>query len=176
MTKGRKLILGAAAIAAGFAIGRPGRAQACLGSGEMAALVVGAIVIPSDVGVWAANGDAARSGAVLGWAGQFPLPVRETIRHRVVGGLDLYGARLSSVRGRVAYRYGRRTLFGGLGWTFDGAGGGWSPEIGVNLAHMLPPEEGGGDDMSLHVTVRAEVTPGLGRLRGATLLFGWNVF
>ena len=79
-----------------------------------------------------------------------------------------------SWRGRLGYRYCDRYLFGGAGVGLDGAGVNLTPELGVKFghpgSHVMPDE-----DFSLHLLTRAEIAPELGRVRGVTILLGWNL-
>jgi hypothetical protein len=142
-------------------------------------LAVGALfVLPSEVGVAIRAADASSARFVLGWSWQVPVSQcfgEYTLHHRLLGAVDLLpNADGADWRGRFGYRYARRWAFGGVGVGVDGAGANLSPEVGVKFAHA---DMGHGDDidLSLHVLVRAEITPTSG-IRGATILLGWNLF
>jgi len=84
--------------------------------------------------------DGTGANVALGWALQ--LPVSHSLRHRIAGGLDwVPTSEDHHFRGRIAYRFGRRHFFTGLGPAFDHAGTTWSPELGVKFAHAESAEE-----------------------------------
>jgi len=134
--------------------------------------------LPSEIGVVIPTANASSPNLVFAWSWQIPVSAwagDPAMHHRVVGGVDLLphsdGA---DWRGRIGYRYARRWAFGGGGVTIEGGRGNLSPELGVKFAHA----EGGGSniDLSAHLLARAEITPDTGHVRGATVLFGWNIF
>jgi hypothetical protein len=142
------------------------------------AIGAAALLVPAEAGVAVPTADASTANFVLGWSWQLPVSGwfgDHTLHHRIVGGVDLLphsdGA---DWRGRLGYRYGRRWAFGGVGVGIDGAGANLSPEIGVKFAHGNRADDD--VDLSLHLLARAEIAPDTGRVRGATVLLGWNVF
>jgi len=149
---------------------------AMFGEGAAFAVAAGAVLLPSEYGVAIPTADAANTNFVLGWSLQIPVSAwfgDHAMHHRVVGSVDLLphsdGA---DWRGRVAYRYGARHGFAGLGFSVDGAGASLSPELGVKFAHADKADYD--IDMSLHLLARAEIAPESGHVRGATILLGWN--
>jgi hypothetical protein len=141
------------------------------------AAAAGAVLLPSEYGVAIPTADAAGTNFVLGWSLQIPVSAwfgDHTMSHRVVGGLDLLPhADGADWRGRVGYRYAGRHAFAGLGVAIDGAGGSLSPELGLKFLHADKADYD--IDMSLHLLARAEIAPESGHVRGATILFGWNL-
>jgi hypothetical protein len=139
------------------------------------ALAIG-FLAPSDVGVALPAADPSSPRFVLGWSWQIPIGGSANLtRHRLVPGADLLlGHDSASWRGRLGYRYGRRHVFAGAGVGLDGAGPNLSPELGVKFGHG---NTGDRDfDPSLHLVARTEIAPESGRVRGATILLGWNMF
>jgi hypothetical protein len=147
--------------------------RACPGSWEPAIIAMAALLAPSEFGATVASAEPRASRFVLGWSYQFAPDQRS--RHRVVPSIDLLPGRNDvSWRGRLGYRYGRRHLFGGAGVGIDSAGVNLSPELGVKFLHLDKPYADG-IDPSLHLLIRADVAPESGRVRGGTVLLGWNV-
>jgi hypothetical protein len=156
--------------------------EPCLAHGPdtAGAIAIGAaaLLVPCDTGV-AVPADGSAPRFVLGWSWQLPVSAliqEENLRHRIVLGVDWLPQVDSAWRGRAGYRYGRRTLFGGAGVGFGGAGTSLSPELGVKFLHLEDSEPKNPIDASLHVLARADIAPDLGGVRGATLLVGWNLF
>ena len=154
------------------------RANACVDTGALGIIAAAALLTPGDIGVALPVAEASTARLVVGWSWQIPVSLGENphpMRHRIVPAVDLLphpdGV---SWRGRLGYRYGRRHLFAGAGAGVDGAGPNLSPELGVKFAH----HNSGDDDfdLSLHLLARAEIAPESGRVRGATVLLGWNIF
>ena len=151
------------------------RAQAYSGGGleRETGLAVGllalVVVVPGDVGVAVRTADPS-ARLLIGWSLQIPL--EHELRHRLVPSLDLLPQDGPSVRGRLGYRYARRHAFAGAGVGLDAAGANLSPEIGVKFAHS--ERESDSIDLSLHLLARAEIAPDSGRVRGVTVLLGWN--
>lgn len=146
--------------------------------GDVVCIAVVGALLPADIGVAIPTASASSPSFVLGWSWQLPVSGfvgDHTMHHRVLAAVDLLphsdGA---DWRGRFAYRYGRRHAFGGVGFGIDGAGWNLSPELGVKFAHA----EGDGEesDASFHLLARAEIAPDTGRVRGGTVLLGWNLF
>jgi hypothetical protein len=156
-------------LAAGLLLARPAAA-----SGEypeLALVVVGALVLPSDVGTDIPATGESRARVVVGWSYQVPLGSwKGELHHRAVFGADLLFVGGFGGRGRVGYRYATQWLFAGAGVSATGDGPTWSPEVGVKFAHLVK-----GESQSLHVLVRGEVAPDLQQLQGATVLLGWNL-
>lgn len=139
-------------------------------SGTAAAIAVPLLILPSDIGTLV---DSAGMNFAMGWSLQ--IPISSSFRHRIAGGLDwVPGSEGHHFRGRIAYRYGLRYFFTGLGPAFDHAGTTWSPELGVKFAHAESADEQ--IDLSLHIVVRADIATALDRIRTVTIFFGWNVF
>jgi hypothetical protein len=138
-------------------------------SGTAAAVAVPLLILPSDVGTLV---DSTGVHFGMGWSLQIPLSA--SFRHRIVGGLDwVPSSEDHHFRGRIAYRFGLRHFFTGLGPTKDHAGATWSPEIGVKFAHAEGADERQ-IDLSLHMVVRADVATTFDHLRTVTIFFGWN--
>ena len=172
----RKSIAASAALLAVFA--PAAAAHACVPEGAAVALLLGAVVVPSEVGFAVPTADPSIAKFVLGWSWQLPVMGfgSETTRHRLVGGVDLIPLSSgASWRARAGYRYARRHVFVGAGVGADGAGANLSPEIGVKFMNS---DDGSDHDIdpSLHLLARAEIAPESGHVRGATVLFGWNLF
>ena len=128
------------------------------------------IIFPTEVGSFVSG-----SGAnfVFGWSWQIPLSL--DLHSRIAGGVDLaLGSDEHPLRGRVGYRYGGHYLFAGLGGSFAHDGNALSPELGVKVLHW--PKENSASENAFHLLARAEIDPSFERLRGVTLLLGWNVF
>jgi hypothetical protein len=145
-------------------------------------IVVGGLALllaPSETGVTAVMADQTTPRFVLAWSWQAPVSAvfhGAARHHRAVAGVDLLlGSENASWRGRVGYRYGGRHAFGGVGVVFEAGGVSLSPEVGVKFAHLVPEREQS-IDPSLHLLARTDVAPESGRLRGGTVLLGWNFF
>ncbi|HEY7372814.1 MAG TPA: hypothetical protein VIF57_11680 [Polyangia bacterium] len=170
----RSSIAAAAALLATLA--PAARAHGCGDEGTAVAVLLGAVVVPSEVGFTVPTADPSVAKFVLGWSWQLPVTDSGSAlpRHRIVGGVDLLPvAGGVSWRARAGYRYARSHVFGGVGVGADGAGANLSPEIGLRFMndgsdHYIDP--------SLHLLARAEIAPESGHVRGATLLFGWSLF
>jgi hypothetical protein len=128
-------------------------------------------VLPSEVGIVV---QPSGPNFVFGWSWQVPFVYR--LHQRIVGDVDLVvrSSGVSSAYGRLGYRYGGRHLFAGAGTGLGAGGVTLSPEVGVKFAHAEPYDQFG-SDTSLHVLVRADVTPTTGHVT-ATALLGWNLF
>ncbi len=174
----RRRWIAAAAVALIAALAPAARARACVTEGQAVAFGVGALLVPSDIGVAVPTANPSIANFVLGWSWQLPVAgfAAESTRHRIVGGVDvLPHSGGASWRGRLGYRYGRRHVFAGAGVGADGAGVNLSPEIGLKFMNA----DDGSDhsiDPSLHLLARAEIAPESGHARGATVLLGWNLF
>jgi hypothetical protein len=171
----RKSIAASAALLAVFA--PAAAAHACVPEGAAVALLLGAVVVPSEVGFAVPTADPSIAKFVLGWSWQLPVTGfgSETTRHRLVGGVDLIPLSSgASWRARAGYRYARRHVFVGAGVGADGAGANLSPEIGVKFLHVLE-EPDAAVDMSLHLLARGEIAFGSRPLRGVSFLLGWNL-
>jgi hypothetical protein len=153
------------------------RAQAYSGGGleretaAAAGLLALVLVLPGDVGVAVPTADPSAARLVIGWS--FQIPLEHELRHRLVPSLDLIPQSGPAVAGRLGYRYARRHAFAGAGVGLDAAGVNLSPEIGVKFAHAERDRDS--IDLSLHLLVRAAIAPDSGRVRGATVLLGWNL-
>jgi hypothetical protein len=172
----RRRWIAAGALLAALAPGA--RARACVTEGQAVAFGVGALLVPSDIGVAVPTANPSVANLVLGWSWQLPLLGVDapSTRHRIAGGVDvLPHSNGASWRGRLGYRYGRHHVFAGAGVGADGAGVNLSPEIGLKFMN----DDDGSDhsiDPSLHLLARAEIAPESGHVRGATVLLGWNLF
>jgi hypothetical protein len=152
------------------------RAHACVDGPTMAAIAIGALIIPSELGATTTRAPEPATKVVIGWSWQVPVRFGESPYHRVVAGVDLEpGPGGVAWRGRAGYRYMRRHAFGGMGGTLATGGFTLSPEIGVKFAHATPPSSDP-TDPAVHLLARVEVEPTSGQLRAATLLLGWTVF
>jgi hypothetical protein len=151
--------------------------EACVDEKALAIVGLGALLTPGDIGIALPAADASTARLVIGWSWQIPVSAdsREGLRHRLVPEVDLL-PRSDGVswRGRFGYRYGRRHLFAGAGLGADAAGVNLSPELGVKFLHAERDDDE--FDASLHLLARAEIATDTGRVRGATVLLGWNLF
>ena len=137
-------------------------------SGTAIAVAVPLLLLPSEVGALIPSHEA---DFVLGWSWQ--IPVAPSFRHRIAGSLDwVPGYDGRHFRGRLGYRFGLRHFFTGLGPSFDRSGATWSPVFGVKFAHAEGADEQ--IDLSLHIVVRADISPAVDGFRAITMLFGWN--
>lgn len=139
------------------------------GPAEIAVIGAG-VVAPSETGVLVDSG----THFVLGWSWQ--VPFTPSFRHRIVGGINwVPGVEKHRWGGRVGYRFGASdSILAGMGIAFDHAATTWSPEFGLRFPPHHPIDVQ--FDPSLHVIFRADVAPGVNRLQGMTVLFGWTFF
>lgn len=137
-------------------------------------------LLPADVGVAIPSDDSAPR-FVIGWTWQLPLilsthPSHSLLHQRLVPSVELLPEAAGVAwRGRIGYRVDVHHVFAGAGVGVDRAGANLSPEFGVKFAHLFD-EPTYDIDISIHMLVRAEIAPESGHLRGATVLFGWNIF
>ena len=143
-------------------------------------LLVG-LAAPSDLGAEIPEHDPADGiQFVLGWSWQIPLPPTHNgdfgaSDHHLLGGFDYLPENDDGhFIGRFGYRYSHAHLLAGLTAAFGHAGWGWSPEIGVKLAHSS--ETSPSVDPSLHLLARANLGPEFHRFDGVSVLLGWSIF
>jgi len=92
---------------------------------------VTAILLPSELGVFIPDHE---PELMLAWSWQ--LALTPACHSRLAVEIEVLPTDPAPVRGRVGYRYGTRYLLGGLGGTFSPAGFTWSPEAGLQFAHL----------------------------------------
>jgi hypothetical protein len=137
-------------------------------------VAVGAVaaLAPSDLGVVVPTAAPSLARFLLGWSWQIPL--EHELRHRLVPSADLLLRGGAAWRGRLGYRYAGPHAFAGAGVALDRAAMSLSPELGVRFAHA--DSHPIVTDTSLHLLARADIAPESGRVRGVTVMLGWNLF
>ena len=143
-------------------------------------LVVG-LLAPSDMGAVVSGAERDETRFALGWSWQVPIPPLRNgnltaTHHHLIGGFDyLAGPGEVHVQGRFGYRCTWRHAFVGLAPAVDHTGWSWSPEAGIKLAHLEPPDRDLPYDLSLHLLVRGNVAPEVGALRTVAIFLGWSL-
>ncbi len=126
-------------------------------------MVVGIMVLPSDIGIFIPGYS---PDLVLAWSWQ--LPFTENDRHRVLLGFDVIPtADDHRARARAGYRYAIGYVIAGLTAAYTAGDPTWSPELGFRI----------GRDRSgtLHLLARAEIPIAVDGFRGVALLAGWGL-
>jgi hypothetical protein len=156
-------------LALALVLGAAAPARACVGEGELLAILAGALLVPSEFGGEATTGGGREGAPVIGWAYQVPLDAGSPEpRHRVAMAVEWTpGGRGADVRGRLGYRHVRGPLELGLGVSTGPDRLRLSPELGLRVWQQ--------GDFGVHVRLRGEVPPTAPRDVRGVLTVGWSI-